>query len=564
MTAIRAYNMGELRKFHRFLAIWMQAENEGNEIPPTIFRQMGFAKQDLDSLFEEEDRKGMSELRKIVKIVSANFLKEKTPSVSSHTLNEKPLEVYSFGKGSQRINIPQICIGIKPDESRESKYAEWFFWGRGLEHARGTIIAKHPDAPLTPRGIPMPVFYLMSEEEKRGYKKKYYPQWQDYSKRWGAKNKEEAEKVVRGIEAKFDVINAYPLHLRYGNAPLTATSHMHAFIPHTDLEGKIAGIRQNSYRFKNIEDAVNFVKDVMDIGGRQLELNNNFLHFLTEGVLPYHDAILLEEPNNEMCLVVRDKDVVIEVIAPAGLPEYESQMYFIPRIALTKKNDHIVKWPTKEEAIRYYNRRITTSPGEKREVKWLPKDAHGFNIIIGKSRHVVIRVGNSILESRYGNEEKEKRRVIEKFGLYNKGPSTLSLRGEPQQHYLDTIRPLPVNLSMGWFVHNDTRLEVFDSRHGMIMDGSANGIRSHDYFTYPKKLAQYGRGYKWAGAIVMNILREGVNYEFQVMTPESLIENEVGKYSRVNYRKFRADVRRNVLKDYFRKFDSLMKEMNSQ
>ena len=558
MTTLDAYNMREIRQLHTFFSTWLQAERSGQEPPEGLFRSMGFTKKKLEELFRDEDERGMKGLRAIVGRMMEEFTIGKKPEISRRELGGKPFIIYDFGKYRQ-MRVPYICVGIKPDESRWRKYAEWFFFGRDMEHARGTMVVKHPNAPLRPHGVPHVDFHLMTPAEKVDYKRKYYEQWQEYSKKWGDLNKEVARKTAKEIESKFEIIDAYPSHLVFEGMQLTATSHVHTFIPHTDLEGRMAEVRQNSYRFQSTEDARRFLGYISK-EKRQINTNSAFMHLLTKGVLPFDNILLFEEDDSSQCLVARDGDVVIEVIAPMISGEYESQMYYIPRIAMLKKRDHVIRWPNEEEAaLNLVDKISRIKDAEISRAKWLPKMAANHVVSFENNFYLIFRAGNATVETRFFPIEDERRRIIDKFRWYGGRKKDIGQK-ETTTHYLDVINPLPVDLSLGWFVHKDTRHEVFRSRHSMEKDPDARGIRSTNYFSNPKRLPHYGRDYLYMGSINVDIMWGGAKYEFQIVTPESLIENEIGEFSREKLEKIKKGLRDGILATYFGRLSRFLDE----
>ncbi len=568
MTDLNAFRKEELKRFHLLLAMYLQYGDQKKDIPESMLKQLGWTVSNLEALFEEEDARGMDGLQSIVRTIMSVSSRGRKIGLRKEKHLDKPLYIYDFGD-DKRTNIDRIYIGIKPEKSWMRKLVEWATAGRGMEYARGTVIIKDPDSPSRPKDVPDVDLQILRERDPkayREYKDKYLGRWEGYAKRYGESNEEAAKRFVMGVmESKFLVVDANPSHLILGKDLLTATSYAHTYVPHhflmpRDLADRDCEIQQHTYRFQNPDAAKKFMDGIRHGDKLQLSLNERFVHHLSQNIMPFDDVLLLEDGPESQCLIVRDKDVIMEVIAP-HISKYsdifENQMYYTAKVAMLNKDDHEVVFNTKEDVISYYNSRLGIPGAGFEKVTWLPKGYEGTGIVIGNCKYLVIRIGNKIFETKYPNMKKERERLLKKLNLYSRGAES---KKESVKHYLDRIAPNPTDLSLGWFAHKVTNPEIFRSQHGMEMQKQpkTSSIRSNDYISHLKKDKRYGEDYKWGGAIIVDVLLDGVRYEMQVTTPELHVDNELGAQSREVYERRKNKVRMKELEGYANRLNSLL------
>ena len=566
MTDLNAFRKEELKRFHLLLAMYLQYGDQKKDIPESMLKQLGWTVSNLEALFEEEDARGMDGLQSIVRTIMSVSSRGRKIGLRKEKHLDKPLYIYDFGD-DKRTNIDRIYIGIKPEKSWMRKLVEWATAGRGMEYARGTVIIKDPDSPSRPKDVPDVDLQILRERNPkayREYKDRYLDRWEGYAKKYGRANREAAKRFVMGVmESKFQVVEANPSHLILGKDLLTATSYAHTYVPHhflmpRDLTDRDCEIQQHTYRFQNPDAAKKFMDDLRHGGKPQLSLNERFVRHLSQNIMPFDDVLLLKEGPESQCLMVRDKDLVMEVIAPAirrYSEIFENQMYYTAKVAMLKKDDHLVTFDANEDAISYYNSRLGIPGAGFEKVTWLPRGSEGTGIVIGNCKYLVIRMGNEILETEYTDMKKERERLTKEYDLYRKGAA--GKKGSVK-HYLDKISPNPTDLSLGWFAHKVTTPEIFRSRHGMEIQPKTSNIRSHDYLSHPKRDKRYGEDYEWGGAIVVDVLFGGVRYEMHVTTPELRVDNELGAQSREVYEKRKNRVRMEELRAYAGRLKSLL------
>jgi len=546
--------------------MYLQYGDQKKDIPESMLKQLGWTVSNLEALFEEEDARGMDGLQSIVRTIMSVSSRGRKIGLRKEKHLDKPLYIYDFGD-DKRTNIDRIYIGIKPEKSWMRKLVEWATAGRGMEYARGTVIIKDPDSPSRPKDVPDVDLQILRERNPkayREYKDRYLDRWEGYAKKYGRANREAAKRFVMGVmESKFQVVEANPSHLILGKDLLTATSYAHTYVPHhflmpRDLTDRDCEIQQHTYRFQNPDAAKKFMDDLRHGGKPQLSLNERFVRHLSQNIMPFDDVLLLKEGPESQCLMVRDKDLVMEVIAPAirrYSEIFENQMYYTAKVAMLKKDDHLVTFDANEDAISYYNSRLGIPGAGFEKVTWLPRGSEGTGIVIGNCKYLVIRMGNEILETEYTDMKKERERLTKEYDLYRKGAA--GKKGSVK-HYLDKISPNPTDLSLGWFAHKVTTPEIFRSRHGMEIQPKTSNIRSHDYLSHPKRDKRYGEDYEWGGAIVVDVLFGGVRYEMHVTTPELRVDNELGAQSREVYEKRKNRVRMEELRAYAGRLKSLL------
>ena len=566
MTDLNAFRKEELKRFHLLLAMYLQYGDQKKDIPESMLKPLGWTVSNLEALFEEEDERGMDGLQSIVRTIMSVSSRGRKIGLRKEKHLDKPLYIYDFGD-DKRTNIDRIYIGIKPEKSWMRKLVEWATAGRGMEYARGTVIIKDPDSPSRPKDVPDVDLQILRERDPkayREYKDRYLDRWEGYAKKYGRANREAAKRFVMGVmESKFQVVEANPSHLILGKDLLTATSYAHTYVPHhflmpRDLTDRDCEIQQHTYRFQNPDAAKKFMDDLRHGGKPQLSLNERFVRHLSQNIMPFDDVLLLKEGPESQCLMVRDKDLVMEVIAPAirrYSEIFENQMYYTAKVAMLKKDDHLVTFDANEDAISYYNSRLGIPGAGFEKVTWLPRGSEGTGIVIGNCKYLVIRMGNEILETEYADMKKERERLTKEYDLYRKGAA--GKKGSVK-HYLDKISPNPTDLSLGWFAHKVTTPEIFRSRHGMEIQPKTSNIRSHDYLSHPKRDKRYGEDYEWGGAIVVDVLFGGVRYEMHVTTPELRVDNELGAQSREVYEKRKNRVRMEELRAYAGRLKSLL------